>query len=178
MWGRRMTARRWGSDVLPTVSERAGDYLQRRGNELAIAMSFCHEGRPLDLNETGLRAAHATLTGKICILVHGFCCNEGVWTFPATATAAQPDTYGTRLQRNLDYTPAYTFWNHLSSIGYAITFVGLLVFLSVLVEAAVRRRPARANPWGEGATTLEWTLPSPPPFHQFNELPVIHADSH
>jgi len=24
-----------------------------------------------------------------------------------------------------------------------------------------------------GATTLEWTLPSPPPFHQFNELPKI-----
>ena len=30
-----------------------------------------------------------------------------------------------------------------------------------------------ANPWGAGATTLEWTLPSPPPFHQFNELPRI-----
>ena len=59
-----------------------------------------------------------------------------------------------------------------------ITLVGLVVFLVVLVEAAVRRRPARANPWGAAATTLEWTLPSPPPFHQFNELPVIHADSH
>ena len=45
-------------------------------------------------------------------------------------------------------------------------------------QAAIRRRPARANPWGAAATTLEWTLPSPPPFHQFNELPVIHADSH
>jgi len=29
------------------------------------------------------------------------------------------------------------------------------------------------NPWGAGATTLEWTLPSPPPFHQFETLPVI-----
>ena len=27
------------------------------------------------------------------------------------------------------------------------------------------------NPWGEGATTLEWTVRSPPPFHTFNELP-------
>jgi heme/copper-type cytochrome/quinol oxidase subunit 1 len=32
-------------------------------------------------------------------------------------------------------------------------------------------RPAPANPWGEGATTLEWTLSSPPPTHQFNDLP-------
>ena len=24
-----------------------------------------------------------------------------------------------------------------------------------------------ANPWGAGATTLEWTLPSPPPFHTY-----------
>ena len=29
------------------------------------------------------------------------------------------------------------------------------------------------NPWGEGATTLEWTLPSPPAFHSYDELPEI-----
>jgi cytochrome c oxidase subunit 1 len=29
------------------------------------------------------------------------------------------------------------------------------------------------NPWGAGATTLEWTLPSPPPFHTFETLPRI-----
>ena len=34
-------------------------------------------------------------------------------------------------------------------------------------------KKAGANPWGEGATTLEWTLSSPPPYHQFSELPVI-----
>jgi cytochrome c oxidase subunit 1 len=39
----------------------------------------------------------------------------------------------------------------------------------------VRRRKAEANPWGVGATTLEWTLSSPPPHHQFNDLPVITA---
>jgi cytochrome c oxidase subunit 1 len=81
-------------------------------------------------------------------------------------------------RRTVDYPVAFTFWNHVSSIGYAITFGGLIVFILVLIEAAVRRRPARANPWGVGATTLEWTLPSPPPFHQFNELPVISADGH
>jgi cytochrome c oxidase subunit 1 len=81
-------------------------------------------------------------------------------------------------RRYVDYPQAFAFWNKVSSIGYDITLVGVLVFLAVLVEAAVRRRKAEANPWGEGATTLEWTLSSPPPFHQFNELPVIKADAH
>ena len=37
-------------------------------------------------------------------------------------------------------------------------------------------KKAEANYWGEGATTLEWTLSSPPPFHQFETLPVIEDD--
>jgi len=81
-------------------------------------------------------------------------------------------------RRYVDYPEAYTYWNHVSSVGYAITAVGVVVFLLILLEAAVVRRKAEANPWGEGATTLEWTLPSPPPFHQFNEPPVIKGDSH
>jgi len=81
-------------------------------------------------------------------------------------------------RRQVDYPLAFSFWNYVSSIGYIITLVGTCVFLIALIEAAVRRRPARANPWGEGATTLEWTLSSPPPFHQFNELPVVHSDAH
>jgi cytochrome c oxidase subunit 1 len=81
-------------------------------------------------------------------------------------------------RRYIDYPTAFSKWNEVSSIGYAITLVGVGVFLLMLLEAAIRRRPAVANPWGEGATTLEWTLPSPPPHHQFNELPVVQADHH
>src|SRR5471032_2379313 len=81
-------------------------------------------------------------------------------------------------RRYVDYPEGFAFWNKVSSIGYAITLVGVFVFLAVLIDAMVSRRKAEANPWGEGATTLEWTLPSPPPFHQFNELPVVEADSH
>ena len=36
-----------------------------------------------------------------------------------------------------------------------------------------RKEVAGDNPWGVGATTLEWTLTSPPPFHQFEKLPLI-----
>ena len=81
-------------------------------------------------------------------------------------------------RRYVDYPDAFTLWNQVSSYGYLITAASVVVFLVILLEAAIRRRPAEANPWGEGATTLEWTLSSPPPFHQFNEPPVIEADHH
>jgi cytochrome c oxidase subunit 1 len=82
------------------------------------------------------------------------------------------------VRRYVDYPDAFAEWNKVASIGYAITAVGVLVFLAMLAEAAISRRKAEANPWGEGATTLEWTLSSPPPFHQFNELPVVRSDPH
>ncbi len=75
-----------------------------------------------------------------------------------------------------DFADAYAHWNRISSIGYVITALGTVVFLILLLESAVRRRKAAANPWGDGATTFEWTLSSPPPFHQFSELPRIDAD--
>jgi cytochrome c oxidase subunit 1 len=81
-------------------------------------------------------------------------------------------------RRYVDYPVQFAFWNKVSSIGYLVTAVGVLVFLLMLAEAAIRRRKAVANPWGVGATTLEWTLSSPPPHHQFNDLPVITADEH
>jgi cytochrome c oxidase subunit 1 len=81
-------------------------------------------------------------------------------------------------RRYVDYPDAFSLWNQVSSWGYAITVVGMVVFLVMLVEMFLVRRKAAANPWGEGATTLEWTLSSPPPFHQFNELPKIVAEKH
>jgi cytochrome c oxidase subunit 1 len=47
------------------------------------------------------------------------------------------------------------------------------VFFFGVAQAFMRKVPAGANPWGAGATTLEWTLPSPPPFHQYDTLPLI-----
>ena len=76
-------------------------------------------------------------------------------------------------RRYVDYADGFELWNKVSSYGYLIMLVGMALFFAVLIDAAVRRRKADANPWGEGATTLEWTLSSPPPFHQFNELPRI-----
>jgi cytochrome c oxidase subunit 1 len=76
-------------------------------------------------------------------------------------------------RRYADYPDAYAGWNYISSIGAFIAGFGVLVFLFIVAEAFIKKRKAGDNPWGVGATTLEWTLPSPPPFHQFNELPTI-----
>ena len=76
-------------------------------------------------------------------------------------------------RRYADYPDAYAGWNYVSSIGSYITAASIILFLFIMLMALVRRERAADNPWGEGATTLEWTLSSPPPFHQFSELPRI-----
>ncbi len=76
-------------------------------------------------------------------------------------------------RRIADYPDAYAGWNHVSSIGAYISAAGLVVFFIGLIYAFVRKERAANNPWGAGATTLEWTLTSPPPFHQFSVLPRI-----
>ena len=52
------------------------------------------------------------------------------------------------------------------------------IFLSLAAKsyAFLKKRAAAQNPWGEGATTLEWTVPSPPNFHTFDELPKFEDD--
>lgn len=76
-------------------------------------------------------------------------------------------------RRYADYPDAFAGWNYLSSVGAFIAGFGVLIFIAMVFEAFMVKRKAGDNPWGVGATTLEWTLPSPPPFHQFNELPHI-----
>ena len=79
-----------------------------------------------------------------------------------------------------DYPGQFEFWNHISTLGYGIVAISVLIFFANLVYAFVAGKKAEANYWGPGATTLEWTLSSPPPFHQFETLPVIedHHDYH
>jgi cytochrome c oxidase subunit 1 len=76
-------------------------------------------------------------------------------------------------RRYIDYPEVYAGWNQISSYGSYLSAVGVLIFLFGVFQAYARKVQAADNPWGAGATTLEWTLSSPPPFHQFNTLPVI-----
>ncbi|WP_061932535.1 cytochrome c oxidase subunit I [Aureimonas sp. AU22] len=76
-------------------------------------------------------------------------------------------------RRYADYPDAFAGWNFVSSMGSYISGLSVILFLYIVYEAFARKRLAGANPWGVGATTLEWHLSSPPPFHQWEELPRI-----
>ena len=81
-------------------------------------------------------------------------------------------------RRYITYPTAYWEWNFVSSIGALISLAATVVFLYTVYEAFSKKRVAGDNPWGVGATTLEWTLPSPPPFHQYETLPRITGADH
>lgn len=76
-------------------------------------------------------------------------------------------------RRYPDYPDAFAYWNYISTVGYMITVVSIGVWLLNTVWSLMAGKKAGDNPWGEGATTLEWTLSSPPPYHQFETLPKI-----
>src|SRR3989440_1982325 len=77
-------------------------------------------------------------------------------------------------RRIADYPDAFAGWNFVSSLGsYVSGFVALVFVYGMFDAFYLRKERAANNPWGPGATTLEWTLTSPPPFHQFNTLPRI-----
>ena len=79
-------------------------------------------------------------------------------------------------RRYADYPDAFAGWNYISSIGSYIAVAGLAVFFVNLIYAFAKKKAAAQNPWGVGATTLEWTVPSPPNFHTFEELPKFVDD--
>ena len=119
---------------------------------------------------TGSRRSPATCTpsgSAICI--------SGWPSSVPTSFSSRSISSGSRACRGAyaDYPDAFAGWNYVSSVGSYVFAVGLGVFFYAMAKAFIRKEKAGANPWGEGATTLEWTLPSPPPFHQFERLPQI-----
>jgi len=72
-----------------------------------------------------------------------------------------------------DYPDAYAGWNLIASIGSYISAAGIILFIFIVIYTLTRGKKCAANPWGEGADTLEWTVDSPAPFHTHEELPRI-----
>ncbi|MCB9797540.1 MAG: cytochrome c oxidase subunit I [Alphaproteobacteria bacterium] len=68
----------------------------------------------------------------------------------------------------------WEFWNLLATIGaFALAFSVLIFFIN-LFKSIANGEPAGGDPW-DGAT-LEWTISSPPPVHNFDLMPNITSD--
>jgi cytochrome c oxidase subunit 1 len=75
-------------------------------------------------------------------------------------------------RRYIDYPEAFAYWNWWSSVGAMISFASFVFFLGIVFYTLMwGRRVSEANYWNPYADTLEWTLPSPPPEHTFEQLP-------
>ncbi|HLF66167.1 MAG TPA: cbb3-type cytochrome c oxidase subunit I, partial [Gammaproteobacteria bacterium] len=71
-----------------------------------------------------------------------------------------------------DYALQFTDFNQIVSIGAFIFGVAQLIFVYVVIQAMRGKGPiATAHVW-EGSHGLEWTVPSPAPYHTFSEPPT------
>jgi cytochrome c oxidase subunit 1 len=74
-------------------------------------------------------------------------------------------------RRYYDYLPQYHDMHLLSTVGSWVLISGILIMLGNLVVSLLKGERASSNPWG--GTTLEWTVPSPPPLLNFEEIPQV-----
>jgi cytochrome c oxidase subunit 1 len=69
-----------------------------------------------------------------------------------------------------------TFWNQVATVGAGLIALSILIFIANVIRTRASARPdpmAMADPWD--GRTIEWMIPSPPPVHNFDEIPTIHA---
>ena len=67
------------------------------------------------------------------------------------------------------------FWSAIVTFGSYLLGASMLLFLYNFARSLQRGKIAGPNPWD--APTLEWAMPSPPPVHNFDEIPVVsHRD--
>ncbi|MBW8348668.1 cytochrome c oxidase subunit I [Bacillus sp. IITD106] len=64
--------------------------------------------------------------------------------------------------------------NLISTVGAALMALGVIVLLINIVITSVKNVKVGNDPWEDGRT-LEWALPSPPPFYNFKQLPFVRG---
>lgn len=71
-----------------------------------------------------------------------------------------------------DYAPQFADFNLIASIGAFGFGLSQILFLMNMLKTVKGGKKAGSQVW-EGAEGLEWTLPSPAPYHTFEEAPVV-----
>jgi heme/copper-type cytochrome/quinol oxidase subunit 1 len=79
-----------------------------------------------------------------------------------------------------DYPDAFAGWNAVCSYGSYISVFASLLFFYIVYKTLTQGQPIGDNPWeilrDENVPTIEWSLPSPPGFHTFEEVPSIKTE--
>ncbi|MBL8606488.1 MAG: alpha/beta fold hydrolase [Myxococcales bacterium] len=89
--------------TLAILNGLVGDHLVRTDNPLATELGFVQDGEP-EPAEVAC-AALAAPTPKVVVLVHGLMCTETIWRMD------DGSDYGSRLARDLGFTPLYVRYN-------------------------------------------------------------------
>lgn len=76
-------------------------------------------------------------------------------------------------RRYADYALQFADWNMVSSVGAFIYGASQLLFLYNVIQTIRHGEPVASDTVWETAEGLEWTLPSPPPYHSFSTAPEV-----
>ena len=78
-------------------------------------------------------------------------------------------------RRYIDYPDAFAPWNEISSYGAYLAGGSTIFFCFVVIYTLIAGRRVGDNYWNAQpqSMTLEWTVSSPPPFHQFEIQPKV-----
>nr|WP_263328148.1 cytochrome c oxidase subunit I [Neobacillus sp. Marseille-Q6967] len=79
-------------------------------------------------------------------------------------------------RRVFTYLPGQGFEtsNLISSLGAVFMSLGVIVMIYNVIVTSVKNVKVGNDPWGDGRT-LEWAIPSPPPFYNFKQLPLVRG---
>ena len=92
-----------GSAMIAAITGLTGDALEVQGSPLAQPMAVRVAGEPVALDREAIAEAFPTATPRIVVFLHGLMETEFSW--------GTGETYGTRLQRELGYTPVTVRYN-------------------------------------------------------------------
>ncbi|WP_422123629.1 cytochrome c oxidase subunit I [Planococcus sp. X10-3] len=68
----------------------------------------------------------------------------------------------------------WDLFNAISSGGAVFMAIGVIVLLVNVVLTTIKNVRVGNDPWGDGRT-LEWAIPSPPPFYNFPQTPLVRG---
>nr|YP_009107160.1 cytochrome c oxidase subunit I [Eulimnogammarus vittatus]AIT99444.1 cytochrome c oxidase subunit 1 [Eulimnogammarus vittatus] len=74
-------------------------------------------------------------------------------------------------RRYSDYPDFFTTWNIVSSLGSYISVLAMVVFITMIMEAFISKRPALFSM--SLSSALEWHHPYPPAEHSYNDIPML-----